>query len=47
MRGIIVQVFWIVIALAFLALVILRANEGGKAWAKLYRRLFGVHKKPN
>lgn len=41
----IVEMFWILLALAFLAVIILRANEGGKLWAKLYRRPLGSGKK--
>jgi hypothetical protein len=44
-KEIVVEIFWILLALFFLGEVILRANEGGKVWAKLYRRIFGDHRK--
>jgi hypothetical protein len=46
MKEVIVEIFWILLALAFLVVIILRANQGGIAWYKLYKRLFGDQKKP-
>ena len=45
MKAVIIELFWILLALALLGVVVIRANQGGKAWAKLYRKLLGDREK--
>lgn len=45
MKEVIVEIFWILVALAFLVVIIFRANQGGIALSKLYKTLFGDQKK--
>jgi hypothetical protein len=40
MKEVIVELFWILLALALLVIVILRANQGGIAWYKMYKKGF-------
>jgi hypothetical protein len=47
MKEVLVESLWMLLGLAFLAVVIMRIMRVGRHGARLYRKLFGDQKKSN